>query len=53
MQDFTQLANFGVAGLAVFLMYKISSNHIEHLTTAITELTKVITELKEWLHTHK
>ena len=51
--DFTQLANLGVAGFAVYLMYKLSSNHVEHNTKAINELTKVIIELKDWMQSHQ
>ena len=47
MQDFTQFANLGVAGLAVWLFYKMASNHIDHNTSAIKELKEVMQELKE------
>lgn len=46
MQDFAQFANLGVAGLAVWLFYKIASNHIDHNTQAIKELKEVLTEIK-------
>ena len=51
--DITQLAQFGVAGLAVFLMYRIASNHIDHNTKAINKMTSVIENLNEWLRNHK
>ena len=53
MPDITAIAQFGVAGLAVYLMYRISSNHIDHNTKATNNLTEVIKELKEWLQNHK
>ena len=51
--EITNLAQFGVAGLAVYFMYKISSNHLSHLTQAIEKLVVAVDELKEWLHTNK
>ena len=50
--DITNIAQFGVAGLAVYFMYRISSNHIDHGTKAIEELTKVVRDLHEYLHEH-
>jgi len=43
--DLNQLSQFGVAGLAVYFMYKISSNHISHNTKAFEKLSEVIKEL--------
>lgn len=60
MPDITQFAQLGVAGLAVYLMYKISSNHIDHNTEWLEKNTKVLNtltgamnNLTEWLKTHK
>jgi len=52
MPDITNIAQFGVAGLAVYLLYRISANHLDHATKAIEELTKTIKDLQEWLHEH-
>jgi len=51
--DINQLSQFGVAGLAVFLMYKISSNHINHNTKAFEKLTEVINDLLHFLKNGK
>ena len=47
--NLTQLTGVGVAGLSVFLIYKLTANHIFHLTEAINKLTEVIIRLEEWL----
>ena len=52
MPDISQLANYGVAGLAIFFMYKISSNHLHELTLAIRELRDTVKELKEYIVNH-
>ena len=53
MQEIKDLANFGVAGLAVFFMYRIASNHIEHNTSVLGDLRDTIKDLKEFLQHHK
>lgn len=60
MPDITQFAQLGVAGLAVYLMYKICSNHIDHNTEWLEKNTKILNtltgamnNLTEWLKTHK
>lgn len=50
--DIVNLTGVGVAGLSVFLMWKLVTNHISHLTDAINKLTDVITRLEEWLKEH-
>ncbi len=39
----------GLAAYAMFVMNKITSNHISHSTEAITEFTKVMSRLDEFL----
>lgn len=51
--DITQLANYGVAGLAVYFMYRLSSNHIESLTNAIEDLKLAIKELTDYIKNNK
>ena len=36
--EITQLASLPVAGLALFLMYRLVSNHIDHLVESIQDL---------------
>ena len=50
--DISQLAQFGVAGLAVFLFYKLASNHISHNTNILAELRDAINLLTEYLKEH-
>lgn len=50
LKDLASLApQYGLAGIAMWFLYKIAGNHIEHSTKALTDLTKVIAELKTWL----
>lgn len=53
MPDFSAISQFGVAGMAVYLMYRIASNHIDHNTKTLGELRDVIKELREFLQNHK
>ena len=54
MPELSDILQFGVAGLAVFLMYKLSANHLDHNTKVLGELRDVIKDLKEFLeHHHK
>ena len=60
MPDIAQFAQLGVAGLAVYLMYKISANHIDHNTQMLEKNTEILNklaeaigDLKEWLENHK
>lgn len=53
MPDITSLAQFGVAGLSVYLMWKLASNHLDHNTIVLGELRDAIKELKEWMINHK
>ena len=50
--DITQLTGVGVAGLSVYLMWKFSVNHVQHLVDAINRLETVITKLEEFLRNH-
>ena len=38
--QFTQFTGVGVAGLSVFLMYKLTTNHMQHLTDAVNKLNE-------------
>ena len=49
MDSLSNLTGVGVAGLAVFLMWKLVANHLKHNTKAIQELTLVIKELREFI----
>jgi hypothetical protein len=56
IEFFTALASVPVGTLAVWLMYRLSSNHIEHNTQSIDKLvdathdqTKVHTEFYGWM----
>lgn len=51
--DIAQLGQLGLGGMAIWLFYRLASNHIEHNTQAINELKEVIKELKEFLLNHK
>ena len=52
-QDLTQLTGVGVAGLSVYLMWKLTTNHLQHLIDAVNKLTEVITRLEEFLKNHQ
>lgn len=49
----SNLTGVGVAGLSVFLIWKLATNHLIHLTSAIQELRDAVKELKEWLQNHQ
>ena len=53
MDIITILLQYGLAGLAVYLMYKLMANHSKHLTRIITEnlreLREEIKKLREIL----
>lgn len=51
--DIGTISQFGVAGLAVWLMYKIASNHINHNTEILGELRDAIKELTSHLKNGK
>jgi len=51
--DIAQITQFSVAGLAVFLMYRISSNHIDHNTAVLGELRDAIKSLVTFLEKDK
>ena len=46
---FLDLASLPVAGLALWLMYRLAANHLEHNTRAIEELREAIGELTTFL----
>jgi len=50
--DIVNLTGVGVAGLSVYLIWKLASNELSHLTEAVNKLTQVITSLQEWLKEH-
>lgn len=47
--DITALAQLGVGGLSVYLMYKIAGNHIDHNTKVLSELKDAIIKLTAFL----
>jgi len=51
--QFSQITGVGVAALSVFLMYKLSSNELRHLTEAINKLITLMERLHEWLEHNK
>ena len=50
--DISQFSQFGVAGLAVYLFYKIAANHLIHNTKVLGELRDAIVKLTEFLEKH-
>ena len=50
--QFTQITGVGVAALSVYLMWKLTTNHLQHLTDAVNKLNETITRLEEWLKEH-
>ena len=52
MQEFNTLVQFGGIGLgamALWMFWKLASNHINHNTQVLQQLVDVIRELKEYL----
>lgn len=47
--DVGTVAQFGVAGLAVYLFYKLAANHLSHNTVVVGELRDAIRELTNYL----
>ena len=43
------ILQLGVAGLAVFLMYRLSNDRMKEMTVALNALTEVIHSLKMYL----
>lgn len=43
-ESITALAGIPIGTLAVYFMYRLVSNHLEHLTAAIEKLTDATTE---------
>ncbi len=43
----SQIANLGIAGIAVVLFYRLLSIHLQAVTMALNELTRVIRTLDE------
>jgi hypothetical protein len=48
-----ELASLPVAVVALYLMYRLSANHMDHLTEAIRHLADTMVELKDWLQRDK
>lgn len=40
----------GLAALAMWTSYKLASNHLNHLTAAVGELTKVLSRLEQLIN---
>ena len=53
MSEITQYLNLGIAGIALYLMYNLSSKAIDKLVTAVETNTAVLTELKALIHNAK
>jgi len=43
------IQRLGIAGLAIYFMYMLASNHLKDINEAIVELKQEIKELKELL----
>lgn len=41
--------NYALAGVCLYMMWKLATNHVEHNTQAISKLTEAVIELKAWL----
>ena len=48
-----ELAAVPLASLAIYLMYRLSTNHMNSLSGAITRMAEAIDDLKEWLMTER
>ena len=53
MPDLTNVTGVGIAGLAVWLMWKLATNHLHHNTMAIQELRDMIQKLISYLEGKK
>jgi len=49
----TELSALPVAGIALYLMYRLATNHVDHMASAVDRLTDAINELKDWLQRGK
>ena len=49
MSELTQIGQLGVAGLAVYLFWRLASNHIDHNTKVIGDLKDAISKNTEFL----
>lgn len=50
LKEIIELApQYGVAAGSLWIVYKIVSNHINHNTQALTELSVAVTKLTTWL----
>lgn len=52
ISELTNVVQLGIAGFALWLFYKIQSNHLNHMTEALEHLTEAIVDLKTWLKDH-
>ena len=50
MELAAQISNLGVAGLAVFLMWKLVSNHLEHNTKALDRMIEIISKMNDTIN---
>ena len=53
LSDFVQLSGVGLAGVVSWGAYKLVSNHINHNSEVLVNLTEAIRDLKEWLQENK
>jgi len=49
MPELKDITQFGVAGLSVYLMWKLAANHLAHNTVVLGELRDAIKDLKTFL----
>ena len=48
-----ELSAVPLASLAVFLMYKLATNHMNGLAAAVNRMAEAIDDLRHWLMTEK
>lgn len=49
MGEIVNIAELGVAGMAVFFLYRITSNHLHHLTSSVDRLAEAFQDLIDHL----
>ena len=53
IETIIQGGGVGIAAFSMYIVWKISSNHINHNTVVLTELKDAIKELKSYLKNGK
>ena len=49
ISDLTAVSNLGLAGVALYMMWKLATNHVEHSTKAMNDLRDAVIELIAFL----